>query len=330
MTSAMPPSDPQVHAVIDRYRTCEFATLSKSGVPIAWPTASLYRPDGTFLITASIALPQKAFNIRRDGRVAMLFSEPMASGLDGAPQVLVQGTASCPDEIVTDVRANEEYWRRLHERQPFNKTYAANALTRRLFDWNYMRLLITVTPSVWSTRPPLPAGPATETSGVPAGVSGEALAQLATYPSAVLASRADDGMPTLRRVRVMGPGAAGRLRLYVPPGEELRPGPASLLAHSHDQDLWSLRSVVVVGELIDTDVWTFRPERIVGGGGKAGPLVVLKQLTALRRTARNYLEKRGLERPPIPWDGVRALKTEVRAGGTGRSPERAAGRPSSP
>jgi len=147
MTSAMPPSDPDVLAVIDRYRTCEFATLSKSGVPIAWPTATLQNPDGTFLITTSIALPQKAYNIRRDGRVAMLFSEPTGSGLVGAPEVLVQGTATCPDEIVTDVLANAEYWRRLHERQPFNKTYGANGLTRRFFDWYYMRLHITVTPT---------------------------------------------------------------------------------------------------------------------------------------------------------------------------------------
>jgi hypothetical protein len=64
----MPPADPQVLDVVDRYRTCEFATLTRSGVPVAWPTATHYRPDGTFLITTSIALPQKAYNIRRDDR----------------------------------------------------------------------------------------------------------------------------------------------------------------------------------------------------------------------------------------------------------------------
>ena len=259
MTSAMPPSDPDVLAVLDRYRTCEFATLGKDGVPIAWPTATLYRPDGTFLITTSIALPQKAYNIRRDGRVALLFSEPTASGLAGAPQVLVQGAAACPDEIVTDVLANGEYWRRLHERQPFNKTYGANALTRRFFDWYYMRLLITITPTAWTVRPPLPPGPVTVRDGASQGVSGAALTELAGYPSAVLAGRTDDGMPSLRRVHVTGPAAAGRLRLTVPPDDQLRPGRASLLAHSHDEQLWSLRSVVVTGELFEGDGWTFRP-----------------------------------------------------------------------
>ncbi len=325
MTSAMPPSDPDVLAVLDRYRTCEFATLGKDGVPIAWPTATLHRPDGTFLITTSIALPQKAYNIRRDGRVAMLFSEPTASGLVGAPQVLVQGTAACPDEIVTDVLPNAEYWRRLHERQPFNKTYGANVLTRRFFDWYYLRLLITITPTAWTVRPPLPPGPATVADGGSLGVSGAALTELAGYPSAVLASRSDDGMPSLRRVRVTGPAAAGRLRLAVPPDDSLRPGPVSLLAHSHDEQLWSLRSVVVTGELVEGDGWTFRPERIIGGGGAATPLAIIRQLRVLRRTAQGYLDRRSLARPPIPWADLRTIK----AAGTARRPGVAAGPPSS-
>ena len=325
MTSATPPSDPQVLDVIARYRTCEFATVSRNGVPIAWPTATLYRPDGTFLITTSIALPQKAFNIRRDGRVAMLFSEPTASGLVGAPQVLVQGTATCPDEIVPDVAANAEYWRRLHERQPFNKIYGANVVTRRFFDWYYMRLLITITPTAWTQRPPLPPGPATVPAAVPEGMSGQALTELAGYPSAVLATRTDEGMPSLRRVRVTGPGAAGRLRLDVPPDEQLREGPASLLAHSHDEELWSLRSVVVTGELVEADVWTFKPDRSIGDSGPATPLAIIGKLRGLRRTAQGYLDRRSLPRPRIPWADLKAIKEA----GTARRPEPAAGPPSS-
>src|SRR5215213_11766696 len=324
------PSDPQVMQVVDRYRTCEFATLTKSGVPIAWPTAALFRDDGTFLITTSIALPQKAYNVRRDDRVALLFSEPTGSGLSDAPQVLVQGRAGCPDEIVTDVSGDAEYWRRLHERQPFNAMYSRNALTRRFFDWYYMRLHITVTPTAWTILPPLPAGPATLTAGAPEGVPERALAELAAYPSAVLATCSDDGMPSLRRVHVAGPGAAGRLRLDVPPDDQLREGPASLLAHGHDEQLWSLRSVVVTGELMAADGWVFRPERIVGGGGSVNPVALVRELGRLRSTAKGYLEKRSLPRPRIAWSSVRAVKDQVRAGGTERPPEPARGRPSSP
>ncbi len=324
MTSAMPPSDPDVLAVIDRYRTCEFATLSKSGVPIAWPTASLRNPDGTFLITTSIALPQKTYNIRRDGRVAMLFSEPTASGLVGAPEVLVQGTATCPDEIVTDVLANAEYWRRLHERQPFNKTYGANALTRRFFDWYYMRLLITISPTSWTVRPPLPAGEPTDTAGAREGLAGDALRQLAGFPSAVLGTTTPDGAPLLVRIRVTG-ATGDALALHVRDDDDVRPGPASLLAHSHDEQLWSLRSVGVLGELVAGPTWTFRPERLIGDSGAATPLAIVRQLRRLRRTAQGYLDRRSLARPQIPWGNL----AKIKAGGTARPAEPAAGPPSS-
>ena len=112
-------------AVVDAYRTCEFLTVNRSGLPIAWPTVCDRRPDGTFLISTSIGLPQKAFNVRRNPAVALLFSDPTASGLDGAPAVLVQGTASCPDEIVTSVLRARNLWLRILERQPSRGRTAA-------------------------------------------------------------------------------------------------------------------------------------------------------------------------------------------------------------
>ena len=140
------PSDPQVRQVVDRYRTCEFATLTKSGVPIAWPTASLYRDDGTFLITTSIALPQKAYNIRRDGRVSLLYSDPTGSGLVAPPAVLVQGDATAPDEVVTWNDDLRDLWELLAVRQPASNANSANPLSRWLMDWYYMRLLIPIVP----------------------------------------------------------------------------------------------------------------------------------------------------------------------------------------
>jgi Pyridoxamine 5'-phosphate oxidase len=303
------PLDAELLTVVDRYRTCEFATLSKTGVPMAWPAVVLRRPDGTFLITTSIALPQKAYNVRRDPRVALLFSEPTASGLEGAPQVLVQGTATCPDEIVTDVRSNEEYWRRLHERQPSNRRYSADPLSRRLLDWYFMRLLITVTPTAVSTRAPLPPGPAPSTGGAVDGVAGDALQGLAAFPSAVLGTRDADGMPRLARVRATGPADGAALALDAHGADGLRPGPASLLAHSHDEELSSQRSVAVLGELSGPGTgWTFAPQRVIPGMGDTSPLTMFRTVRDLRRTARGYLERRSLTRPEIPWSDVRQLK----------------------
>ncbi|WP_405436342.1 hypothetical protein OG373_05615 [Streptomyces avidinii] len=47
----------------------------------AWPTAVARRQDGTLLLTTSPAFAQKALNVRRDGRIALLFSDPTGSGL---------------------------------------------------------------------------------------------------------------------------------------------------------------------------------------------------------------------------------------------------------
>ena len=168
-----------------------------------------------------------------------------------------------------------------------------------------------------------PGKPAS-TAGAPQGVAGDALRQLAGFPSAVLGTTTPDGAPLLRRIRVTG-SAGEALALHVPEDDDVRPGPASLLAHSRDEQLWSLRSVGVLGELVAGPTWTFRPERIIGDSGTATPLAIVRQLRRLRRTAQGYLDRRSLARPQIPWADLKTLK----AGGTARPAEPAAGPPSS-
>ena len=138
---------PEVEEVFQKFRTCEFSTLARDGSPITWPLVTLWRPEERrFVLTTSIGLPQKAFNIRRDPRVSLLFSDPTASGLDKPPAVLVQGGAEAPDEIRTSPYHLPEYWRRLFRLQPAGKMYGANWLTRYLMDWYYMRLYISIRP----------------------------------------------------------------------------------------------------------------------------------------------------------------------------------------
>jgi nitroimidazol reductase NimA-like FMN-containing flavoprotein (pyridoxamine 5'-phosphate oxidase superfamily) len=137
---------PEVLQVLDEFRTCEFSTIGKDGVPVTWPLATFRRPDGDFIATTSIGLPQKAWNIRRNPRVAMLFSDATGSGLHDPPTVLVQGDASCPDEIVTDAAELEEYAARIYRRQPISRHYGADPLSRRLLAWYYYRLIIEIVP----------------------------------------------------------------------------------------------------------------------------------------------------------------------------------------
>lgn len=138
---------PEVEAVFREFRTCELSTLARDGTPITWPTLPFWQPEqGRFLITTSIGLAQKALNVRRDGRVALLFSDPTASGLADPPAVLVQGDAEAPDEVQTGVRGSEALLRQVFLRQPAGRAYSGNPLARWLFDWYYLRLLIWVRP----------------------------------------------------------------------------------------------------------------------------------------------------------------------------------------
>lgn len=151
--------------ILRRYRTCEFSTIAKDGTPITWPLCARWLDDGRFLLTTSIGLPQKAYNLRRNPKVALLFSEPCGSGIDKPGAVLVQGQASCADGIVTDpstVPELEDYFREtIFARQP-NSKLMSSWLGRTFLDWYYMRLLIYVTPTryfYWPDRsfatPPL-------------------------------------------------------------------------------------------------------------------------------------------------------------------------------
>jgi hypothetical protein len=129
------------------YRTCEFATSAKDGTPITVPVSPVILLDqNRIVVTTSIGLPNKAFNVRRDGRVSLLFSDPTASGLDRPPTVLIQGDAVCPDRIETWTPELEQLWRILAKRQPASNMYVTNPLTRYVMDWYYMRLLMWVTP----------------------------------------------------------------------------------------------------------------------------------------------------------------------------------------
>ncbi|WP_260617992.1 pyridoxamine 5'-phosphate oxidase family protein [Streptomyces sp. WAC07149] len=292
--------------VLDAYRTCEFVTLGKDGTPLAWPTAVARRDDGTLLLTTSLAFAQKALNVRRDGRVGLLFSDPTGSGLDFAPQVFVGGRAQCPDTVMAGPRGAEEYWRRLFERQPHSRAYLMRPM-RPVMSWYYLRLLITVEPEVVVVRPPLAELPDLPVTAAPAGA--EALpgaAQLAGLPTAVLAARDASGAPVLARTRPR-PTAAGYL-VEVPEDCPVEPGPASLLVHRHDELLDRMYNALVRGELRRTAAgWVVVPSSVVEPMGSGRASDALRVLRRTWRSTDRYLARRGLRRPKVQWDRFRAL-----------------------
>jgi pyridoxamine 5'-phosphate oxidase-like protein len=145
------------HDVIENYFTCEFTTLSRNGSPVTWPVTPRLLADGRFLLTTSIGLPQKAFNIRRNPKVSMLFSDPTGSGVTEPGALLIQGDASAEDRIVTDVSSDpdlEALMETVARRQPAG-AFWSSWLGQRLMWPYYRRILIYVEPRrafFWPTR----------------------------------------------------------------------------------------------------------------------------------------------------------------------------------
>ena len=92
----------------------------------------------------------------------------------------------------------------------------------------------------------------------------------------------------------------------------LQPGPASLMSHSHNEQLWNLQGFLVRGTLeTDGGELVFRPARfVVTAGGGLGDLVRL--LRGTRRAASDYLRWRNMHRPRVPWDKIEAAKQSAR------------------
>lgn len=100
------------------YRTCEFSTVARDGTPVTWPTVAIFQPDeGRFIVGTSIGQNRKALNVRREPRVALLFSDPTGSGQTDPPTVLVQGIAECPEELFVSGPLVRKYWQEIYRRQ---------------------------------------------------------------------------------------------------------------------------------------------------------------------------------------------------------------------
>jgi uncharacterized pyridoxamine 5'-phosphate oxidase family protein len=144
-------------AIIENYRTCEFATIFRDGSPQTWPVSALLLEDGRLLLCTSIGFPQKAFNIRRNPKVSLLFSDPTGSGLVTPGAVLICGDARAEDRVIADMKAVPalaDLTRTVMQRQPSSR-FMSSFIGRRLIPSYYWRLEIYVKPVkayFWPTR----------------------------------------------------------------------------------------------------------------------------------------------------------------------------------
>lgn len=141
----------------------------------------------------------------------------------------------------------------------------------------------------------------------------EIVKQLAAFPSAVLTGMDTAGYPFSIRCQPQPDPVTQVLRVSMPTGTNLEPGPAGLLCHKHDERLWNLKSFVVCGRLEQDDQgWFFRPQHLIPGMGMGGLMSGVRFVLNGRRNTRRYLEKRGLPRPQVPWDEVKAMLVQAK------------------
>jgi Pyridoxamine 5'-phosphate oxidase len=90
MAGVMDTLPEDVVAVFTEFRTAEFATFARDETPVAVEVMPQWQPSAArFLVTSAIGLPNKAYNARRNPKVALLFSDPTGSGVSNPPTVLV-------------------------------------------------------------------------------------------------------------------------------------------------------------------------------------------------------------------------------------------------
>lgn len=89
---------------------------------------------------------------------------------------------------------------------------------------------------------------------------------LELFPTVVLSWVDDDGYPVSVRIAPEPIDGAEVLRFIPPSGPELRAGPASVLGHSHNEEIWNLKTFLARGRLEQDETgWFFRPLAFIPG-----------------------------------------------------------------
>lgn len=129
---------------------------------------------------------------------------------------------------------------------------------------------------------------------------------LGKYPEAVLNTKDAEGRGvSVRQTQLAFDEATGTLPVSIPSALGAVAGPATLLAHFHDEKVWNMHSMSIKGALEQrAGQWVFvtssyRPARI------------MDFLRGTRVSAAKYLERRGLPRPKPDYAVIERLFEEA-------------------
>jgi hypothetical protein len=312
----------EVQDAFARFVTTEYTTIDARQQPITWPVTPYYEPGGpTIDVTTGLGYPKKADDAIANPRVALLFSDPTGSGIEGGTEVLVQGIAHVDE---ADLDANRErYMRESAIKLPATVKMHPPKFIRGQLNWYYARIFIQVRPErvfVWPqgdpTSPPevhdshleeVRTGHVQEPTEPHAPAAGGGVAwdsritELGSrYREAVLSWVGPDGFPIAARLPVSLDQAGHRIRLdSQPAGLPITAGRACLTAHAHDDDFNWQQNFQVRGDLTETDDggWALVPHKLVGGfelpKGPARLGSFVSRHRRFRRTAKARMKSRG-------------------------------------
>lgn len=323
--------------VFERALTAEYATLTRSGQPITVPTTPYVGASGsrrTLDVSTGLTYPAKAERARRNPKVALLFADPIGSGLSSAPVALVQGLATVRDR---DLQANTDRYVELAQLKVPDATKGQPKAILRTLAWYYARIWIEITPVVirwWPDRslatPPEewradasivapasdPAPPGTAPSpwlAPPTDWHAALNDAVDRLPFADLTVVGADGYPLVVPARVASlEGEHVHLEVGRVGAPGLAHGPACLTLHGHPEKFTGQENHTFVGQLAaspdtapdERGQVSFRVERAIGDWSlKGNRLSVAAGFMMKGRVLRKRLvteaERRGQAVPKV-------------------------------
>ncbi len=137
---------------------------------------------------------------------------------------------------------------------------------------------------------------------------------LSQFETAVLNTVDSDGYPFSVRCQPKLIEEQQILHLSLNQALPIQAGVASLACHSHDENLWNLKSMLIRGQIQQVENhWVFLPQKLILGQGMNGAWGEMTGMRHARQTAQRYLTKRNLTRPKIDWDSIQAVWKTIKS-----------------
>jgi hypothetical protein len=294
--------------ILSAYHVAEFTTLAQDGSPVCWPLAPEFE-RGRLTFSTGYVYPTKARNARRNPRVAVLYSDPTASGRsDNDPLVLVQGLAEVFDQDLQ--RNTERYVDQLLRRGPLPFRLMLHTPGLRQLLVGYLaRIWIEVLPRqeyVWAREQMLPEPlrkairPVSFSPGPGIELPPELFEWLPRYSRpAVLAYIDQAGWPAMTRVQA----TVSRSHILIRSDVELSEGAAVSLTYHRLVGNYQANAAFLIRGHIDA-AGKLIPEKLVGFGGThddrgLGSLKLMRILFGYRKQLVLQMEKEARTLPIV-------------------------------